>query len=123
MVRTRNVAGSARTGAAAVERLVHRLQHCGMLAHSQIVVRAPHGDLAGTALMMVLGARKRTGLALQIGEHPIAPFAVKAFDLAAEIGFVIHGVLPLIVAAGSAPMLSAGARSLVACCSRNLWRN
>ena len=39
-----NVARAARTGAGGVERLVHRGQHIGMLAHAQIVVAAPDGD-------------------------------------------------------------------------------
>ena len=47
------------------------------------------------------GTGKGAGLALQIGEDAIAPFAMKAFELPAKISFVVHDVLPLIVAAGS----------------------
>ncbi len=118
-----NIAGAARAGAATVERLVHGVEHGGVLAHAEIVVGAPHRDLTRAGRMMMFGAREGTCLALEIGKYAIAPFAMEPFKLPAEIGFVIHDVLPLIVAAGSAPMLSAGARSLVAFCSRNLWRN
>ena len=40
-----DVAGAAGAGAAAVERLVHRLEHGRVLAHAEIVVGAPDGDL------------------------------------------------------------------------------
>ena len=124
MVGAGDVAGAAGAGAATVERLMHRREHGRMLAHAEIVVGAPDGHLAGAAGMMVLGAREGARLALEIGEHAIASFAMQAIELAAEIGFVVHDVLPLTVAGGSVPRLSpAVARSLLACCSRNSWRN
>ena len=45
-----DVARAAGAGAAAVERLVHGRDHLRMLAHAEIVVRAPDGDLAGGAV-------------------------------------------------------------------------
>ena len=72
-----------------------------MLAHAEIVVGAPDRDLAGAARVMMRGAGEGARLALQIGEHAIPSFAMKAFELPAEISFVVHDVLLLIVAAGA----------------------
>ena len=115
-----DVAGAAGAGAATVERLVHRRQHRGVLAHAEIVVGAPHGDLAGAVRMVMPGTGKGAGLALEIGKYAIASFAMKTFKLPAKISLVVHDVLPLIVAAGSVPMLRAVVRSSLACCSRKL---
>ena len=58
VVGARDVAGAAGAGAAAVERLVHRLEHLRMLAHAEIVVRAPDRDLAGAVGAVMGGARE-----------------------------------------------------------------
>ena len=110
-----DVAGAAGAGAATVERFMHRRQHLRVLAHAEVIVRAPDGDLAGAARVVVLGTGKGARLALQVGEYAIASLAVKAFELPAEISFVVHDVLPLTVAAGSVPILRAVARSSNPC--------
>ena len=74
----------------------------------------------GPGGMMVPGAGERARLALQIGEYAIASFAMETFELPAKISLVVHDVLPLIVAAGSVPMLSAVFMPSRACCSRKL---
>src|SRR5262249_9376761 len=83
------------------ERLVHRREHSGMLSHAEIVIRAPYRDFANTAGVVMPGAREGTGLALQIGKDAIASFMMETFKLPAEMGFVVHDILPLTVAAGS----------------------
>ena len=90
-----DVAGAAGAGAAAVERLVHGGKHGRMLAHAEIVVGAPDGDLAGAVPGVADGARKIALLALQLGEHPVASFLVKAGELFGEEGLEIHACLLL----------------------------
>ena len=53
VVRARNIAGAAGAGAIAVEGVVHGRQHCGMLAHAKVVVRAPDSHLPLTALGVI----------------------------------------------------------------------
>jgi hypothetical protein len=61
-----DVAGAA--GAAAVERLVHRLQHLRVLAHAEIIVGAPHHDVAAAARTAIDRTGKRSCLAFEIGD-------------------------------------------------------
>lgn len=72
-----------------------------MLAHAQVIVGAPDSDFTGAARMMMLGAGKCACPAFKIGEHAVAALAMKTFELPTKIGFVVHDVLPLIVASGS----------------------
>src|SRR4051812_26805111 len=81
MAVARDVAGAARAGADVVQRLLHRRDHIGMLAHGEIVVGAPDGDrlrpvMAGEA------ARVREGalVAEDIDEHAVAPFGMQPLD-------------------------------------------
>ncbi len=54
-----NVARAAGAGAAAVDRLVHRRKHLRVLAHAEIVVGAPHGDVVDAAVAMAGRRRER----------------------------------------------------------------
>ena len=61
-----------------------------MLAHAEIVVRAPHGDLAAAA--MIEGAREGAGPPLQIGEYPVMALGPERIEARLEKAFVIHGL-------------------------------
>ncbi len=71
-----NVARAAGPGAAFVQRVVHGGQCSRVLAHAEIVVGAPYGDLANFTIDMAGGPGERSALAFEIGEYPIvAAFA------------------------------------------------
>ena len=77
-----DVAGAAGAGAAAVDRRVHRRQHRRVLAHAEIVVRAPDGDLGRPVRRRSAGragsrrsaarARRRRGNCPPCGAPPAA---------------------------------------------------
>ena len=76
-----DVARAARAGADVVERFFHRRDDRGVLAHAEIVVRAPHGDRLGA---VVAGEAARVGEAAlgaqDVDEDAIAPLVVEAVD-------------------------------------------
>jgi hypothetical protein len=72
---------------------MHRREHGGVLSHTQVIVGAPHGDLARSAGMTVRGAGEGSSVALNIRKYAVPSFAVKVFKLLAEVSFVVHGVL------------------------------
>jgi hypothetical protein len=61
------------------DRRLHGLDHHRMLAHGEIVVGAPHGDVAHRAVLVEAGAREGAGDALQLGEDAIAPSSCRRF--------------------------------------------
>src|SRR5215469_1197521 len=83
-----DVARAAGAGADRPQCLLDCREHRGVLAHAEIVVRAPHRDLGADA--MVKGARKAPAAPLQIGEHAVPPFAVQRVETVSEKAFVIH---------------------------------
>ena len=67
-----DVAGAARPGAALVDRIVHRRDHRIVLAHTQIVVRAPHRHiLRGAVLAVACRLREIARMTLQIRKHTV----------------------------------------------------
>ena len=64
-----------------------------MLAHGEIVVAAPHGDLA-RRLAVAVQARAREGAddALQLGEHAVTALVVQAAEMTREKALVVHSV-------------------------------
>ena len=56
VVGARDVARAARTSAGALHRFAHGVDHNGVLAHAQIVVGAPNGDIAFLTVHVVGGA-------------------------------------------------------------------
>src|SRR5438128_1439472 len=86
------VAGDVtRTAAAGAERaygLNHRIEHDRVLAHPEIVVRAPHRHLASDAV--IEGAGKKAATPLEMGEGAVAPFRAKLIKTLSEEAFVIH---------------------------------
>ena len=68
-----DVAGASRAGSDALQGLGHGLEHEGVLAHSEVVVRAPHRDLDRTVGPVPGGAGEAPAVALQIREDAVAP--------------------------------------------------
>src|SRR5262245_5940497 len=97
MVGAGDVARSTGAGAATVERLVHGRKNLRMLAHAEIVVRAPDRYLfrAGGGMMRRFG--KGSHLAFEVGEHAITSFATETIQLAPKIVLVVHDALPSVV--------------------------
>ena len=66
-----------------------------MLAHAEIVVRAPHRHLGADAV--VKGARKAAAAPLEIGEGAVPPLGAQRIEALFEDALVIHPG-PLLVA-------------------------
>src|SRR5438874_13749268 len=79
-----DVAGAARAGADLAQGLFHRRDHGRMLAHAEIVVRAPDGDWLGP----VAAKAARVGVTAlgpqDVDEHAVAALVVKALDCGLE---------------------------------------
>src|SRR5687767_9175766 len=88
--RARDIAGSAGAGSDGVDRLVHGLQYRRMLAHAEIVVGAPHRNLARTVCRYMLGHRKEAAAAPQIRENAISTFSKKGLELLLEQYVEMH---------------------------------
>ena len=86
-----DVARAAGARALRVDRLAHRFDNRRMLTHGEVVVAAPHGDVA-RRLALAMQARAREGAddALQLGEHAVAAFVVQTAKVAREKCLVIH---------------------------------
>src|SRR3546814_334537 len=83
-------AGAAGAGAAGLQRLGHGSEHRGVLAHAEVVVRAPDGDALAVVAAVAHRARKAPRHPLEIGENAIAPFATEVGEGLSEELFVIH---------------------------------
>jgi len=59
-----------------------------MLAHAEIIVRAPDGDLGADAV--VEGAREAAAAPLEIGEDAVAPLGAQRVEALTEEPLVIH---------------------------------
>ena len=88
--RARDIAGSAGAGSHGVNRLVHGLQHRRMLAHAEIVVGAPHRNLARAVCRYMLSHRKEAAAAPQIRENAISTFSKKGLELLLEQYVEMH---------------------------------
>ena len=65
-----------------------------MLAHGEIVVAAPDGDVARRlALAVQARARKGADDAFEFGEDAVATLVVQAPEMAVEEGFVVHALV------------------------------
>ena len=89
-----NIARAAGAGAAAVDRIVHRVQHGWMLAHAEVVVRAPHGHLVLGAVMMAGSAGEGSRATFQLSEHAVVAVIAQPLDLRAEELLIVHIHLP-----------------------------
>ena len=88
--RAGDIARAAGAGAHGVDRLVHGGQYRRVLAHAEIVVGAPHGDLARTVRREVICHRKEPAAALHIREGAISAFAMKGLEPLLEQPLEIH---------------------------------
>ena len=87
-----DVAGAAGAGADGVERQVHRPDHLRVLAHGEIVVGAPHRDVAFARRRHQPGLGEGAAQPLQIGELAIAPLRPELGKGMAEDGVMaLHG--------------------------------
>jgi hypothetical protein len=104
-VGTGNVARTAGADAEPARRLLHGGDHGRMLAHAEIIVGAPDGDLAGiVGTVAEHGARKPPGDAFEVGKHPIALFLPERIECVLEDSAVVHPhVLPAYKRAGGGP--------------------
>src|SRR5882762_7633517 len=83
-----DVARAAGPRADGAQRLLHRGKHRRMLAHAEIVVRAPDGDLGADAV--IEGARKAAAAPLEIGKDAIPPLGAQRTEALVEEALVIH---------------------------------
>src|SRR3954452_17620985 len=87
-----DVTRPARAGADFTQGFFHCLYHGGMLAHAEIVVRAPDGD----RLRPIAAEAARVGEAAlgsqYVDEHAVAALVVKALDRGFEDAVVVHGL-------------------------------
>jgi hypothetical protein len=88
MAVARDVAGAAGTGPDRPQRLFYRREDRRVLAHAEIVVRAPHRDLGADAV--IIGARKAAAAPLEIGEDSVPPLGAQRVEALSEKTFVIH---------------------------------
>jgi hypothetical protein len=87
----RDVPRAARARADIVQRLFHRRDHLGMLAHGEIVVGAPHGDrlravMAGEAARIGISAL----VAQDVDEDAVASFLVQAIDRVRKDALIVQ---------------------------------
>jgi hypothetical protein len=86
-----DVAGTAGADAEPSGGLLHGGDDLLILAHAQIVVRAPDGNLTRiVGLVAVDGAGELAGDALQIGKHPVASLLPESVDGVFENSAIIH---------------------------------
>src|SRR5262245_53944947 len=90
-VRARDVARAERRGALRIDGRAHRGGHGGMLSPGEVIVAAPHRDVAWALTGAVkTGAREGADDPFQLGEHPVASFVVQTTQMAGEKRLVVH---------------------------------
>ena len=75
-----DVARPAGAGADLVQRLFHRFDHGRVLAHAEIVVRAPDGDRLGAVAAEAMRVREAALGPQDVDEYAIAAFVMKPLD-------------------------------------------
>src|SRR6056297_1205932 len=104
-----DIARAARTCPCGVDRLVHRTKNVGMLAHTKVVIAAPHGDIALSAFAVgPCRVRKLTIAALDVDERPVAAFVMQPSDRVIQLRSIIHLGLSLACAPAGARAGMAG---------------
>ena len=93
-VGARDIARAAGADAELAGRLLHRGDHFGMLAHAEIVVRAPDGDLARIVGRVAKTPRETARNALEIGKHAVALLLPQRIDRVFEYAAIVH-VVPM----------------------------
>ena len=82
-----------------MKRDVHRFDHRWVLAHGEIVVRAPDGDRLRAVAAEAMRVGEIALVAQDVDEDAIPAFLVQPFDRCLENAVLIHGFL-LILACG-----------------------
>ena len=89
--RAGDVARAAGASAEAVDGFVHGVDNVIVLAHAEIVVRAPDGDLALAILEPGGSLREAALVPVKIHEHAVAAFAADRVEGVFERFQVLHG--------------------------------
>ncbi len=79
-------------GADAGDGVLHGVDDLGILAHAEIVIAAPDGNLLHLIAAIVIGQGELSGLAFKVGEDAIAALGLKAAQGFGEELLVIHEV-------------------------------
>jgi hypothetical protein len=79
-----------------IDGFFHRLDHLGVLAHAEIVVRTPDGYFLLAIGRVARCARKIAAMAFQIGKNAVTAFSVKPIQLVFEKRFEIHHMLQFV---------------------------
>ncbi len=90
MVGAGDVAGAARAGAHAGRGLHHGADHLGVLAHAEVIIRAPDDDVARPIRRVPDRAREAPGEPLEVGENPVAALVPEAGEGPGEMCGIIH---------------------------------
>lgn len=85
-----NVAGASSTSAVLAEGGLHGLDDDGVLAHAEVVVRAPDGDLV--LGLCGVGARELLGQAVDVVEEAVGLVLVLLVQLLLVGGLVVKGL-------------------------------
>src|SRR5262249_54201296 len=101
MVGAGNIAGAAGAGAHAGRGLHHGADHLRVLAHAEIVVRAPDHDRTRPLRRMPGCVREPAGDALEIGEDAIAALLAQARQRIGKETIVRHAAEPPSARAGA----------------------
>src|SRR3546814_10980011 len=90
MAVARYVAGAAGARADVVQRLLHRRRHLRVLAHGEIVVRAPDRDRFRTIMASnAARVRKRSPIAQDVDEDALAALGLQPHVALREDGLII----------------------------------
>ena len=87
-----DIAGAAGASPHAGRGLHHSADHFGMLAHAEIVVRAPDHDILRPVRRMPDRMRKAASDPLEVGKDPVASLAPQPGKGVGKISIVIHEV-------------------------------
>src|SRR5262249_40117849 len=83
-----DVAGATGTRTHRLQCLLHCREHRWVLAHAEIVVRTPDGDLGTDPV--IKGPRKAAAAPLEIGKDAVAPLGAQRIETLFKEAFVIH---------------------------------
>ena len=88
-----DVARAAGAGPERLDRPGHRRQHVRVLAHAEIIVRAPHRDLGPDAV--IVSPREAAAAPLEVGEDAVSPLGAERVEALFEKSVVVHVSAPL----------------------------
>jgi hypothetical protein len=89
MACSRNIAGTTGTGRPGIGRITHRGDNIRVLAHAQIIIRAPDNDLMHAVTAMMQRYWMTAGNALQLDEVPISTLGLQSIELRFEMRVIV----------------------------------